>query len=116
MRRILVLGSLALLVAATGQASGIRTGLHGIVMRGPISPTCVAEKPCSAPASGVTLRFSRNGAVVARARTRANGSYRVSLAPGRYSVAGGRDLQPARVKVLNGRFLRVDFSIDTGIR
>jgi hypothetical protein len=116
MKRILVLGSLALLLAEAGQATGVRSGLHGVVMRGPITPACVAEEPCWAPARGVTLKFSRNGAVVASARTNAKGTYRVALAPGRYSVAGGRDLEPTHVKVLSGLFSRVNFAIDTGIR
>jgi hypothetical protein len=116
MKRILVLGSLALLVAGAGQATGVRTGLHGVVMRGPISPTCVAEQPCSAPARGVTLQFWLNGALAGRARTRANGLYRIYLPAGRYSVTGGRHLEPAHVRVRKDRFRRIDFSIDTGIR
>jgi hypothetical protein len=28
----------------------------------------------------------------------------------------GRDLQPVRARVRAGRFVRIDFSIDTGIR
>ena len=117
MKALLPAVALALVLAPSTTAGALaRSGLYGTVMRGPISPTCVAEQPCDAPAAGVVLVFSRGGVVVARVRTHGNGSYRIRLAPGRYAVTGGRDLQPSAVRVLRGRFRRVEFSIDTGIR
>lgn len=97
-----------------------RSGLTGVVMRGPITPVCREGVPCEAPAK-VTLVFSRPGHQAARVHTRADGSYRVRLAPGRYAVqtterAFERRVEPARVTVLRGRFARADFRIDTGIR
>src|SRR5690349_20250856 len=86
MRLIIVLSSLALVVSAGAQATPQRGTLTGIVMRGPITPVCVAEQPCSAPARGVTLVFTRNGAVVGRAVTTDTGRYRLRLPSGRYSV------------------------------
>jgi hypothetical protein len=59
---------------------------------------------------------------VSSARTSATGWYRVALAPGRYAVrlpgkpALGRIVKPQTARVLRGRYSRVDFSIDTGIR
>jgi hypothetical protein len=97
-------------------------GLHGTVMRGPITPVCVAEKPCTAPARGVVLIFSRSGHDVARARTGTKGEYVISLAPGRYAVRLptapriGTGLRPQVVLVPRGRSAAVNFSIDTGIR
>ena len=50
------------------------------------------------------------------------GRYRVSLAPGLYSVRlmmgqqVGRGPEPSRARVVVNRMRRVDFSIDTGIR
>jgi hypothetical protein len=50
------------------------------------------------------------------------GTYRVKLAPGRYAVRLGRPLKgpqsfaPRTVRVPPGPPVRVDFSIDTGIR
>jgi hypothetical protein len=47
-----------------------------------------------------------------------DGSYRVRLGPGTYAVTSPKvvSLEPHRVKVRRGRFLRVDFEIDIGIR
>ena len=104
---------LALAVAASG--------LHGIVSRGPIQPVCRAGTPCTAPAVGAMLVFSRNGRVAARVRTLAGGRYTVRLAAGTYAVRlspvpriGG--LTPRTVRVPGGASRRLDFTIDTGIR
>ena len=118
---------LLLLVAAVtlsaGTASGATvSGLRGLVKRGPIMPVCRLDQPCDEPAANVRLVFLRNGVVVSRARTSATGWYRVVLAPGRYAVrlpgkpALGRNVKPQTARVSRGRYSRVDFSIDTGIR
>jgi hypothetical protein len=78
--------------------------------------------PCSAPAKKVTLLFSRNDRVMGRVVTDAEGRYRLPLPSGVYSVRRppapliDRRLDPTRVRVYRGRFVRTDFSIDTGIR
>jgi hypothetical protein len=114
-----------LVVCAAAGSAGASTnpsGLWGEVRRGPIVPVCVAEQPCDAPAKGVTLGFVRSGVVVRRATTNDLGRYRVRLPAGTYSVrlsqkpAIGRNLDPVQARVRAGRFVRVDFSIDTGIR
>jgi hypothetical protein len=113
---------LVLAVAAGASATKTSSGLRGIVTRGPITPVCVVEQPCSEPARNVTLLFSRNAHVVGRAVTNAEGRYLVRLPAGRYSVRRpgavtiGRGLEPDHARVRAGRFFRVDFSIDTGIR
>jgi hypothetical protein len=116
------LAALAAFVAVTSAGAATSpSGLRGLVTRGPIAPICVAEQPCDGPAKNVTLVFSRNGRVV-RARTNEQGRYRVALAPGLYAVrlavrqTVGRGLEPSRARVVAGRFRRVDFSFDTGIR
>jgi hypothetical protein len=121
-----VIGTLFLGLVLAG-AAGARittttSGLRGIVTRGPISPVCVAEQPCTEPARSVTLLFSRNARVVGRAVTNAEGRYRVRLPAGLYSVRRSaavtidHRLEPDHARVREGRFTRVDFSIDTGIR
>ena len=118
---------LALLIAAVtvsvGAASGATgSGLHGLVTRGPIMPVCRVDQPCDEPAANVQLLFVRNGVVVSRVRTNATGRYRLALSPGRYAVrlpgkpGIGRIVKPQTARVLRGRYTRVDFSIDTGIR
>lgn len=114
--------AVALFMVSGAQATPVSSGLHGVVMRGPIVPVCVAEQPCSAPAKNITLLFSRNGQVVARSKTDLAGRYHLRLRPGLYGVALtttpriGHGLEPDHARVRLGRYLRLDFSIDTGIR
>jgi hypothetical protein len=113
---------LAFLIAGSAHGAPSPGGLKGVVTRGPIAPVCTAEGPCSEPARNVTLVFSRKDHVAGRALTDILGRYRLRLPAGLYSVrraaASGIDrrLEPNRVRVYAGRFTRVDFSIDTGIR
>jgi hypothetical protein len=114
---------LAGLAVASGAEGATGTGLFGLVTRGPTAPVCVAGRPCSKPAAGTVLVFSRGGSAV-HATARADGTYRVRLAPGVYAVraasgglaTGSGGLEPASVRVRPGSARRVDFSIDTGIR
>ena len=83
---------------------------------------CVAEQPCTAPARNVTLVFTRQGHVLRRTKTDAEGRYRVSLPAGLYRVGLGatgkigRGIEPAQARVRARRDTKRDFSIDTGIR
>jgi len=120
-RVLLLVAALGLPTAAAAHATSSPSGLGGIVTRGPVSPVCVAEQPCTEPARNVVLLFWRDGHVVGRTVTDTAGKYRISLAPARYRVSrtarspiGG--LEPDHARVLAGRFTRIDFSIDTGIR
>ncbi len=122
MRHILLLLTVAATIAAGSAAGTTGSGLHGLVTRGPIMPVCMVDQPCDEPAANVRLVFLRNGIVVSSVRTSTTGRYRLALAPGRYAVrlpgkpAIGRIVKPQTVRVLRGRYTRVDFSIDTGIR
>jgi hypothetical protein len=114
---------LIVVAAASSEATPATatSGLYGIVKRGPIRPVCQVEVACDAPAVGVVLMFSRRGTTVARVRTRAGGRYRVGLARGTYTVRTnqrpfGVVPTPSRATVPRGRFARVDFFVDTGIR
>jgi hypothetical protein len=98
------------------------SGLHGVVTRGPTQPVCQVGTPCSAPAVGIELVFSRAGHVVARVRTGSGGRYAVRLAPGDYAVGVqpqpkiGTGLRPRTVRVPRGAPALVNFFVDTGIR
>ena len=117
-----LVAAVALLVAAGAHATPSASGLRGTVTRGPISPVCAAEQPCSEPAGNVTLVFSLGGHVAGRTITDTAGRYRIRLAPARYQVSRTaqprlrRGLEPDHARVFPGRFTRADFSIDTGIR
>jgi hypothetical protein len=122
MRVVVVVSAFGLLFASGANATARPSGLYGVVTRGPITPACVAELPCSAPAPYVTLLFSRDDHVAGRVVTNAHGRYRLGLPAGLYTVRRpaaaliDRRLDPSRVRVNRGRFARIDFSIDTGIR
>jgi hypothetical protein len=122
MRNLLVLLVAALTVSVGAASGATSSGLHGLVTRGPMRPVCMVDQPCDEPAANVQLVFLRNGVVVSRVRTSATGKYRLALSPGRYAVrlpgkpGLGRIVKPQTARVLRGRYTRVDFSIDTGIR
>ena len=103
-------------------ALALVSGLHGVVMRGPTTPVCRVGVPCSAPAVGAVLVFSRSSQRAVRVRVGAGGHYSVRLRPGTYAVQVspvpqiGFGIRPARVHVARDVNARVDFSIDTGIR
>ena len=99
-------------VCATG-----RSGVEGIVMRGPIAPVCVAGKPCDAPATDVTVQALQAGNVVSTTTTDEHGRFTLSLAAGAYTIqALGRGTEPRDIQVSAGKLSEVAFFIDTGIR
>jgi hypothetical protein len=87
--------------------------VHGVVMRGPTQPVCQLGKPCTEPARNVQLVFLHAGAVAARVRTGADGSYRVRLRRGVYTV---RIAKQSVVRFTLRATQRLDFELDTGIR
>lgn len=116
--------ALALALVPVTLAGNPRSGLHGVVRRGPIAPVCRAGTPCDAPAL-VTLAFSARraaGGSVYWFRTDKNGRYRIALPPGIYAVTTGQKqpaigrIRPRFVHVRAGHWDRIDFFIDTGIR
>jgi hypothetical protein len=105
-----------LLLAVPAAAS--TSGLRGVVTRGPITPVCSAERPCSAPAQRIELTFVRRGHTWTT-KTDDHGRYRIVLRPGVYSVtvATQRPGLPAfKATVPRGRVGVRNFTIDTGIR
>jgi hypothetical protein len=108
------------LATASAATATTRSGLRGVVRRAPISPVCIAEKPCSAPVKHAKLTFTR-GTVSRSVFTDADGRYRVLLAPGRYSVRIGATVarfgsKPQTAVATAGRITVRNFTIDTGIR
>ncbi len=121
MTRIVALGALVALAIGCGSAGGstAATGFRGYVKRGPTMPVCRVGVPCTAPARGVKIRFSRAGKIAATATTNDRGWYRVVLGAGRYTVsvnAKGSAFGPRTATARSGRMIRRDFLIDTGLR
>ena len=119
----LMLAALAFASALAGAATGTRlkSGLHGVVMRGPTEPVCDETEPCEEPAVGVVLQFWQYGHLRAQVKTGTAGRYAVRLRRGRYAVkplrrGPGTGLTPRTVRVPAERLGRVDFHLDTGIQ
>jgi hypothetical protein len=119
---VFTLAALALAGTTAEGAQPPRSGLHGIVMRGPTRPVCLESQSCTAPAAGIVLQFWRAGDVAARAKTGPVGGYVVKLRAGTYVVKTGQvarigsGLTPRLVRVPSGRVARVNFLLDTGIQ
>ena len=115
----LCLAMLAPIEATSESVTG--SGLRGLVTLSPTRPVCIEELPCSKPAAGVAIVFRGGGGAVTRVTTRADGTYRVMLRPGRYAVSApryrvGSGIAPQTVRVSRGRVAHLDFEIDTGIQ
>ena len=114
---------LAALGLASAAPSAVRSGVYGTVLAGPTRPVCVESEPCYEPVR-VTLVFSRlaTGKEAARTRSNKQGRFRLALPAGYYAVRTverigiDRSVAPRRVHVRTGRFTRIVFRIDTGIR
>jgi len=116
-----LVAAVSILLAVAGSAGAgremLRTGLYGKVTEGPTSPVCIAGQPCTRPAVGAVITFFRGGTAAGRTTVTADGTYRIRLAAGWYTVrASRRRLEPATVHVRVARPARIDFSLDTGIR
>ena len=103
--------------------------LEGRAAIGPLTPVEKVGVPSPTPspamctAQGLTIHDARSSAEVARFSLQPDCTYRVALKPGRYvvdlmrtqGIGGSKDL-PKTVDIEGGRTLRLDISIDTGIR
>lgn len=118
-RTIAALAAIFVALPAGGISAAPRSGLYGVVMRGPTTPVCRVDAPCDEPAAATTILFVRAGRT-ARTTTDAKGRYRLRLAPGLYSVRTTRTglgslVKPGQVRVPHGRIARANLFIDTGI-
>jgi hypothetical protein len=107
----------------TTLAGAAGSGVEGTVAASPTCPVERADQPCPPRPVETEVRLVRgDGTVAARARSGADGRWRVEVAPGRYRLeadypAGpGRGCTPIEVTVEKGRFTPADVSCDTGIR
>jgi hypothetical protein len=99
-----------------------KTAVRGAVLAGPTCPVETAENPCPpAPVAGRVDAQLAGGQRVAHTRTDAKGQYRLSLAPGKYTLLartdeGGLFCEPVTVTVSGARPVEANISCDTGIR
>jgi hypothetical protein len=115
MRRFFGVVAVALLVAAPVAATP-SSGLRGKVVR-QVGGACAEPTDCTTPGSYLVLAFVRRGsAVTRRTTTHGDGTYRISLVPGVYTVrivgAGPRTtIQPSVVTVRRRIFRSVNFLV-----
>jgi hypothetical protein len=113
MRRLVcVIGALAVTAGAAG-ASTVPCGLRGTVFKLPAG-ACL-EDCWKKPLPNATLMFTSAANATTKTVTRADGTYRVRLAPGTYNVRFGgsaaMQLIPRRATVVKGQFRQVQFVV-----
>lgn len=118
---------LALVVASSTACDGpisptVDTGLTGVVVRGPITPVCVVDRPCEAPFSAA-FDVYQDVRRVAGFTSDADGHFTVRLPAGTYRVIPSADapiIQPTTqvktVEVGPVGLTEVQLQFDTGIR
>jgi hypothetical protein len=128
MRRLPLLVVLVLFLSACAASStgGTETGTAGIqgkVLLGPMCPVMRAGSPCpDRPIEADIVVTSPDGKTVATGHSDGDGTYRIPLPPGTYTVTAERtDGQlgagkPVTVDVTAGTFVRLNLSVDSGIR
>jgi hypothetical protein len=119
---IATVGLVALLAGCQNGAGapGDRTGLQGVIRRGPVTPVCRPDIPCDAPFAGQFL-VSKGNRVVAEFTSDSAGRFQVALAPGDYLIAPtpGAPVMPGQqesVSVPDSGVAVVALDFDTGIR
>ena len=121
-------GLLVLAGCGSDDAGGRATsGVTGQVTLGPTCPVESAGTPCEdQPPVNVEVTVSEAlpgvvhaaGPTVARGTTDSNGSFRIAVPPGDYVVTAraGMSCELTDARVLDGTFVTVTVTCDTGIR
>jgi hypothetical protein len=123
---LLLLLAMALSACGRGGPSGTdrASGIEGRVTIGPTCPVERPDSPCPDAPIVATIRVLSGSDVVATGRSASDGTFRIDVQPGTYTVAaepttaGGiaRSTPVDGVVVRAGSFTHVDLSLDSGIR
>jgi type 1 fimbria pilin len=130
MKRIfLLLVGLAFSVSACANPSTVGTsgtgtaGIQGKVLLGPMCPVQQASSPCpDKPIEADITVTTLDGETVATGHSDGDGTFRISLSPGSYSVTAKRSNgafgagKPVTVDVTAGTYVRLNLLVDSGIR
>ena len=97
------------------------TGIEGVITVGPIHPGPAREDiPNSAPLANTTFVVENEKGTVASLTTNNQGRFRVSLAPGHYTISMKerqvRQCGPFEVDIVVGKMTKVEWQCDTGMR
>ncbi len=119
---ILVLAALGIGSCSGGRLSSPSTGLVGTAVRGPVTPVCQVDVPCSAPFSAGFTVWQRSRRI-ASFRSDDQGRFTVRLEPGSYTIIPGPDApildpqaQGRSVVVGPSGLTTIELEFDTGIR
>lgn len=110
-----------LLACSSGQLAPPTTGITGVVTRGPVTPVCRVDVPCSAPFVA-TFSVLQGTKVIGSFRSDSEGRFTVMLYPGTYSVIPtdatllGPSGQSKTVTVGSPGLTILNLEFDTGIR
>lgn len=127
MKRVLTALALGFVLAGCGSsAPGATTGsgVAGVVTIGPTCPVERINSPCAPrPIAATVIVRDSSGTEVTRFVSGADGSFKVQLRPGRYTLVGTSHGQgglprpiPVNVVVPAGSFATVNVEFDSGIR
>jgi hypothetical protein len=124
MRRLAVLLLLTVTVACrNGSAGDSGSGIEGRVTIGPQCPVEQMGSPCPDAPYAALITVTRDGDTVEQTRSNSDGTFRIPLDPGTYSVVAGpvdgSSMPFGRqvdVVVKPGTLTHVDLSVDSGIR
>ena len=124
MRRLpVLLVLLASVACGNGSAGAGTSGIEGRVTIGPQCPVEQMGSPCPDAPYAALITITRNGDTVDETRSDADGTFRIPLDPGTYSVVAGPidgSSMPfgrqIRVVVRPAAFTHADLSVDSGIR
>jgi hypothetical protein len=111
-----------MLLAPLATALSLTGGIAGTALIDPAFPVCSIQRPCVAPDPNDTIVFWRGSTRIAKATTAADGTFRVTLPAGLYTLTlprrsrAGVTVAPASLRVTRGRFLRIVVRVDIGIR
>jgi hypothetical protein len=120
MKRRTVVAALVVLGACSSGARAPDSGIRGAAVYGPTCPVQrVGAPPCERPYSGVIV-VERGGKRVASTRSDSNGSFRIPLQPGTYTVTstttGFPFVKPIDVVVRPHSYTTITVLFDSGMR
>ena len=121
MRHVAILAVLSICVACASGAGMPAGGIEGRVTTGPTCPVQREGSPCPPGIWTGTVRATSSDGAAYESATGPDGSYRLALAPGTYTVtpvvdgAGPPTAEPVTVTV-GSTMQQLDLQLDSGIR
>jgi hypothetical protein len=100
-------------------ATPLSSGIHGVVLLGPMCDAPTATSPCLEPYAARLVVFDQDGRVVGDVTSGVDGTFALSLPPGDYVIQpapGGDPFPRARaqsVTVLDGESSEVEIDYET---